>query len=82
MLVLFFMFTMENPHYLLHLLLFFSSFLANSSAAPFPFKYSSKKAKPVLLEPLMNVPVETPAEYTGDVICDLSRRRGVIPGQQ
>jgi elongation factor G len=39
-----------------------------------------RKAKPVLLEPIMKVEVVTPEEYMGDVIGDLSRRRGVLQG--
>ena len=38
------------------------------------------KAKPVLLEPVMGVEVVTPEDYMGDVVGDLSRRRGIIGG--
>jgi elongation factor G len=44
------------------------------------FKEGFGKAKPVLLEPIMNVEVVTPEEYSGDVIGDLNRRRGQITG--
>ena len=40
------------------------------------------KANPVLLEPVMKVEVETPSEYQGSVIGDLSSRRGVIYGSE
>ncbi|SUX68300.1 elongation factor G [Citrobacter freundii] len=49
-------------------------------AASIAFKDGFKKAKPVLLEPIMKVEVETPEENTGDVIGDLSRRRGMLRG--
>ncbi len=49
-------------------------------AASIAFKDGCRKAKPVLLEPLMAVVVETPEEHTGDVVGDLSSRRGVIHG--
>jgi elongation factor G len=39
-----------------------------------------RKAKPVLLEPMMAVEVETPEEYTGTVMGDLSSRRGIVQG--
>ncbi|STM17723.1 translation elongation factor G [Escherichia coli] len=54
-----------------------SSELAFKLAASIAFKEGFKKAKPVLLEPIMKVEVETPEENTGDVIGDLSRRRGM-----
>lgn len=49
-------------------------------AASIAFKDGCRKAKPVLLEPMMAVTVETPEEHTGDVVGDLSARRGVIHG--
>lgn len=58
-----------------------SSELAFKLAASIAFKEGFKKAKPVLLEPIMKVEVETPEENTGDVIGDLSRRRGMLKGQ-
>jgi len=44
------------------------------------FKTASKQAKPVLMEPIMNVEVVTPEESMGDVIADFNRRRGQIQG--
>jgi elongation factor G len=41
----------------------------------------AKRAKPVLLEPVMQVEVVTPEDFLGDVIGDLSRRRGKVEGQ-
>jgi elongation factor G len=49
-------------------------------AAIFAFKDGMKTAQPVLLEPIMAVEVETPEEKMGDVMGDLSSRRGVIQG--
>jgi elongation factor G len=49
-------------------------------AAIFAFKEGMRKATPVLLEPIMAVEVETPEEKMGDVMGDLSSRRGVIQG--
>ncbi|CAG9408463.1 elongation factor G [Providencia alcalifaciens] len=57
-----------------------SSELAFKLAASIAFKDGFKKAKPVLLEPIMKVEVETPEDYMGDVIGDLNRRRGMIEG--
>ena len=47
-------------------------------AAIFGFKDGFRRAKPVLLEPIMKVEVVTPEDYMGDVIGDLNRRRGQI----
>lgn len=47
-------------------------------AAKAGFRSSAKKAKPVMLEPVMKVEVTTPDEYMGDVIGDLNSRRGII----
>ncbi len=47
-------------------------------AGSMAFKEAARKAKPVLLEPLMAVEVRTPEEYMGDVIGDLNSRRGQI----
>ncbi|MDE3126158.1 MAG: elongation factor G, partial [Bacteroidota bacterium] len=44
------------------------------------FRESAKKAKPVLLEPIMKVEVLTPDQYMGDVTGDLNRRRGMLEG--
>lgn len=59
-----------------------SSELAFKLAASTAFKEGFKRAKPVLLEPIMKVEVETPEENTGDVIGDLSRRRGILKDQE
>lgn len=49
-------------------------------AGSMAFKEGMRKAKPVLLEPMMQVEVETPEEYTGTVMGDLSSRRGIVQG--
>jgi elongation factor G len=49
-------------------------------AASMAFKDGMRKADPVLLEPMMAVEVETPEDYMGDVMGDLSSRRGMIQG--
>jgi len=49
-------------------------------AASIAFKDGMRKADPVLLEPMMAVEVETPEDYMGDVMGDLSSRRGMIQG--
>jgi len=49
-------------------------------AASFAFKDACRKADPVILEPMMAVEVETPEEYMGDVMGDLSSRRGIVQG--
>jgi len=49
-------------------------------AASMAFKDGMRKADPALLEPIMAVEVETPEDYMGDVMGDLSSRRGVIQG--
>ena len=46
------------------------------------FKAAAKSAKPVLLEPIMKLEIVTPEEYTGSVIGDLNRRRGLPKGQE
>jgi elongation factor G len=51
-------------------------------AAIFGFKDGFRRAKPVILEPIMKVEVVTPEEYMGDVIGDLNRRRGQIQGME
>ena len=48
----------------------------------FGFKDGFRKAKPVILEPIMKVEVVTPEDYMGDVIGDLNRRRGQIQGME
>ncbi|TXI93263.1 MAG: elongation factor G [Neisseriales bacterium] len=57
-----------------------SSQLAFELAGSMAFKDGMRKANPVLLEPMMAVEVETPEEYMGDVMGDLSSRRGIIQG--
>jgi elongation factor G len=55
-----------------------SSEMAFKIAGSMAFKEASKKAQPVLLEPVMSVEVVTPEDYMGDVIGDLNSRRGKI----
>jgi elongation factor G len=57
-----------------------SSEIAFKIAGSMAFKAGAKKAKPVLLEPIMKVEVVTPEEYMGDVNGDLNRRRGTLQG--
>ncbi len=59
-----------------------SSQLAFELAGSMAFKDGMRKAQPVLLEPMMAVEVETPEEYMGDVMGDLSSRRGIIQGME
>ena len=49
-------------------------------AASMAFKDGMRKANPILLEPMMSVEVETPEDYTGTVMGDLSSRRGMVQG--
>jgi elongation factor G len=51
-------------------------------AAIFAFKDGMRKATPVLLEPIMSVEVETPPDFMGNVVGDLSARRGIIGGME
>jgi elongation factor G len=51
-------------------------------AASMAFKDAMRKANPVLLEPMMSVEVETPEEYMGNVMGDLSGRRGMVQGME
>jgi elongation factor G len=51
-------------------------------AASIGFKDGMRKADPVLLEPIMAVEIETPEDYMGDVMGDLSSRRGMIQGME
>lgn len=46
------------------------------------FRESARKAAPVLLEPIMKLEITTPEEYTGDVVGDLNRRRGIMEGME
>jgi len=55
-----------------------SNEMAFKLAASMGFKEGCRKAKPVILEPIMKVEVETPEDFMGDVIGDLNRRRGQI----
>ena len=57
-----------------------SNEMAFKIAGSMGFKEGFRRAKPVLLEPIMKVEVVTPEEYSGDVIGDLNRRRGQITG--
>ncbi len=57
-----------------------SSEMAFKIAGSQCFKQGAQKAKPVLLEPVMKVEVVTPEDYMGDVMGDLSRRRGILQG--
>ena len=51
-------------------------------AGSMAFKEGMRRAKPVLLEPMMSVEVETPEEFTGNVMGDLSSRRGMVHGME
>ena len=57
-----------------------SSEMAFKIAGSMAFKEAAKKAQPVILEPMMNVEVVCPESYMGDVLGDLSSRRGKIGG--
>ncbi len=57
-----------------------SNEMAFKIAGSMAFKEAFKKANPVLLEPIMKVEVVTPEDYMGDVMGDLSRRRGILQG--
>ncbi|MBU1441122.1 MAG: elongation factor G [Gammaproteobacteria bacterium] len=57
-----------------------SNELAFKMAAIFGFKEGARKASPVILEPMMAVEVETPEDYAGNVMGDLSSRRGMVQG--
>jgi elongation factor G len=58
-----------------------SSEMAFKLASSMAFKQGFSKANPVLLEPIMKVEVVTPEDYVGDVMGDMSRRRGLLQGQ-
>ena len=51
-------------------------------AASIGFKDGCRKAQPVILEPMMAVEVETPEDYAGTVMGDLSSRRGMVQGME
>jgi elongation factor G len=57
-----------------------SSEMAFKIAGSMAFKAAAERANPVLLEPIMDVEVVTPAEYMGDVVGDLNSRRGKVGG--
>jgi elongation factor G len=59
-----------------------SSEMAFKIAGSMAFKEAARKAKPVILEPIMSVEVVTPEDYMGDVIGDLSSRRGKVGGME
>ena len=59
-----------------------SSEMAFKIAGSIGFKDGATKANPVLLEPIMKVEVVTPEDYTGDVMGDLNRRRGIVQGME
>ena len=59
-----------------------SSEIAFKVAGSMAFKEGAKKAKPVILEPVMAVEAVTPKDYLGDVTGDLNRRRGIVLGME
>ena len=59
-----------------------SSEVAFKVAVSMALKEGAQKADPVILEPIMSIEVVTPEEYMGDIVGDLSRRRGVIHGME
>jgi elongation factor G len=59
-----------------------SNEMAFKIAGSMGFKEGFRKAKPVLLEPIMKVEVVTPEDYYGDIVGDLNRRRGQIIGME
>jgi elongation factor G len=59
-----------------------SNEMAFKIAGSMAFKEGAKKARPVLLEPVMKVEVITPEDHMGDVMGDLNRRRGIIQGME
>lgn len=59
-----------------------SSEMAFRMAAIFGFREGARKADPVILEPVMHVEVETPEEYAGNIMGDLSSRRGMVQGME
>jgi len=58
-----------------------SNEMAFKIAGSMAFKEAMAKASPVLLEPIMKVEIVTPEDYLGDVMGDVSRRRGILQGQ-
>ena len=59
-----------------------SSEMAFRMAAILGFKEGARRADPVILEPIMRVEVETPEEYAGNIMGDLSSRRGMVQGME
>ena len=59
-----------------------SSEIAFKIAGSLAVKAAARKAKPVLLEPIMNVEIQAPVEYAGDLMGDLNGRRGRISGME
>jgi elongation factor G len=59
-----------------------SSEMAFRMAAIFGFKEGARKADPAILEPVMHVEVETPEAYAGNIMGDLSSRRGMVQGME
>ncbi len=59
-----------------------SSEMAFKMAASMAFKDAMRSASPVLMEPIMDVEVVTPDEYVGDIMGDLSSRRGHVEGME
>jgi elongation factor G len=59
-----------------------SSEMAFKIAGSMAIQEGARKASPTLLEPIMSVEVITPEDFLGDVIGDLSRRRGKVQGQE
>ncbi len=59
-----------------------SSEMAFKIAGTMAFKEAARKAKPILLEPIMSVEVTTPDDFMGDVMGDLSSRRGKLGGME
>jgi elongation factor G len=57
-----------------------SSQIAFELAGSLAFKEAMRRAAPVILEPMMAVEIETPEEYMGDIMGDLSSRRGIVQG--
>ena len=56
--------------------------MAFKIAGSLAFKEGMKQAKPALLEPIMNVEVYAPDQYSGDIMGDISSRRGRISGSE
>ncbi len=59
-----------------------SSEIAFKIAGSMCFREAARKASPVLLEPIMKVEIITPEDYMGDVVGDISRRRGLVQGME